>query len=110
MRQILISEGRKRMSVKRGGGNQPLSLDTNIEAELQTSLPEFSLEDLEALNIILEKLEKHENHHWMATLVDLHFFAGLTFEQIAKMMDCSKGKVMRDWTFTKAWLREEMEK
>lgn len=110
MRQILISEARRKKTAKRGSGKQPLSLDTRIQADCREDSPEFSLEDLEALDCALKKLETHEHHQWMTDYVDMLFFAGLSFEQVGEMLGVSKSKIKRDWTFTKAWLREEMDR
>ena len=35
-------------------------------------------------------------------------FAGLSIEETAEVLDVSPGTVMRDWTFTKAWLMKEI--
>lgn len=110
MRRILISEARKKNAAKRGSGKRPLPLDEEVAAGIRAPSAEFSLDDLEALDCSLDKLAEHESHHWMTTLVDLRFFAGLNFDQVAEMMEISKGKVMRDWEFTKAWLKDELDR
>jgi DNA-directed RNA polymerase specialized sigma24 family protein len=38
----------------------------------------------------------------------LRFFGGLSIEEAAEVLEVSPGTVMRDWTFTKAWLRREI--
>jgi DNA-directed RNA polymerase specialized sigma24 family protein len=40
-----------------------------------------------------------------ARIVELRFFAGLSIEETAAALHVSPGTVMREWTFTKAWLR-----
>jgi RNA polymerase sigma factor (sigma-70 family) len=40
-----------------------------------------------------------------ARIVELRFFAGLSIEETATALHVSPGTVMREWTFTKAWLR-----
>jgi len=110
IRRILIDEANKRNAAKRGGGRHPHSLDELRELEPQNANTDNSFEDLEALEIALNKLEKHESLKWMCTIVDLHFFVGLSFDKISEFLSVSKGKVMRDWNFTKAWLRRELER
>jgi len=41
-------------------------------------------------------------------LVELRFFGWLSIEEAAEVLKVSPGTVMRDWTFTKAWLRREI--
>lgn len=69
----------------------------------------MAFDDLEALEKALNKLERHESLRWMCTIVDLRFFVGLTFEKIAEIHAVSKGTVIRDWSFVKAWLQQEIE-
>jgi DNA-directed RNA polymerase specialized sigma24 family protein len=38
----------------------------------------------------------------------LRFFGGLSIEETAEILKVSPGTVMRDWTFARAWLRNEM--
>jgi DNA-directed RNA polymerase specialized sigma24 family protein len=38
----------------------------------------------------------------------MHFFAGLTFEEIALQLGVSTRTVKRDWTMARAWLRQEL--
>jgi DNA-directed RNA polymerase specialized sigma24 family protein len=38
----------------------------------------------------------------------MHFFGGLTFEEIALQLDVSTRTVKRDWTMARAWLRHEL--
>ena len=41
-------------------------------------------------------------------IVELRFFGGLSIEETAEVLKVSPGTVMRDWTFARAWLRNEM--
>ena len=41
-------------------------------------------------------------------IVELRFFGGLSIEETASVLRVSPGTVMRDWTFARAWLRNEM--
>ena len=43
-----------------------------------------------------------------ARLVELRFFAGLSVEEIAGVMDISTATVKREWASAKAWLHREM--
>jgi RNA polymerase sigma factor (sigma-70 family) len=41
-------------------------------------------------------------------IVELRFFGGLSIEETAEVLKVSPGTVMSDWTFARAWLRNEM--
>jgi RNA polymerase sigma factor (TIGR02999 family) len=43
-----------------------------------------------------------------ARLVELRFFAGLTFEEIADLLEVSLRTVKRDWSFARAWLSRRL--
>jgi RNA polymerase sigma-70 factor (ECF subfamily) len=59
-----------------------------------------------ALDESLQKLETIDERQ--AQIVELRFFGGLSIEQSAEVLKVSPGTVMRDWTFARAWLRNEM--
>ena len=41
-------------------------------------------------------------------VVEMHFFGGLTFKEIAVVLKVAELTVLRDWQFAKSWLRREM--
>jgi len=41
-------------------------------------------------------------------IVELHFFGGLTFEEIANELDFSLRNIKRDWAMARAWLADEL--
>jgi RNA polymerase sigma factor (TIGR02999 family) len=100
MRQILVDEARKRNSAKRGGDAIQVSLTqaTNVVQEQAANVV--------ALDDALKTLEGIDGRQ--SEIVELRFFGGLTIEETAKVLSVSPGTVMRDWTFARAWLRNEM--
>ncbi|MCH2221004.1 MAG: ECF-type sigma factor, partial [Dechloromonas sp.] len=44
-----------------------------------------------------------------AEIVRLKIIAGLTIEQVATVLDVSSDRVVRSWSFAKAWLCRELE-
>ena len=100
MRQILVDEARKRNSAKRGGGGIQVSLTqaTNVVQEQAANVV--------ALDDALKTLEGIDGRQ--SEIVELRFFGGLSIEETAKVLSVSPGTVMRDWTFARAWLRNEM--
>jgi RNA polymerase sigma factor (TIGR02999 family) len=100
MRQILVDEARRRSSAKRGGGTIQVPLDEAATAMEQQSVNVMALDDA------LRRLEKIDERK--SRIVELRFFGGLSIEETAQVLKVSPGTVMRDWTFTRAWLRKEM--
>ena len=44
-----------------------------------------------------------------ARVVEMRFFAGLSVEEVANVLNVSKETVMRDWRLAKVWLLRELE-
>ena len=104
MRQIVIDDARARKATKRGAGAEPLALDGVVEpANPAGDLP---VEDLLALDAALERLEGSEPR--LAETVEWHFFAGLTFAEIAEAREVSERTVLRDWRAARALLHQEL--
>lgn len=96
MRRVLIDASRRRDARKRGGGQAGFTLDTSLAA------PDRDL-DLVALDQALERLAASEPR--LAQVVELHFYAGLEFTEIAQLMDLSERTVARDWRAARALLQ-----
>ncbi|HEX3469671.1 MAG TPA: sigma-70 family RNA polymerase sigma factor [Silvibacterium sp.] len=102
MRHILVDHARAHKAGKRGGGQQQVTLDENVLSLGTTSV------DVLALHETLENLSKLDPRQ--ARVVELHFFGGLTFEEIAYVLDTSERTVKRDWAMARAWLKIELSK
>ena len=100
MRRILVDSARRKKSRKHGGGKQHLDLDPE---ELLS--PESKL-DLVALDAALKRLAQQDPTK--ARLVELRYFAGLSGEQAARVLEISPSSVDRQWVYTRAWLRREL--
>lgn len=102
MRRILIERARARQRNKRGGGREHIPID-----EIEIAAPEGTdnnlLEIHDAL-IALEELDKRK-----AELVKLRYFVGLTFEEIADILNLSVPTLKRDWAFSRAWLQTRIQ-
>ncbi len=96
MRRVLIDHARERRAAKRGGGQVKDPLDSRVAAKIQP--PERLLEVDEALT----KLEAIEPRQ--ARVVKLRFFAGLTLDEIAAVLEVAPITVKRDWRYARAWL------
>jgi RNA polymerase sigma-70 factor (ECF subfamily) len=100
MRQILVSYARSQQSQKRGGGALKVELD---EAALVS--PEQSKEIVE-LHEALEQLSTLDSRK--AQIVELKYFGGLNYDEIAEVLKISRITVRRDWEFAKVWLYTEL--
>ena len=104
MRQILVQRARARKAGKRGGDPQRITLDEQLFRTDGTRTP--SEIDLVALDTALERLAALDARH--AKVVELRYFAGLSIEEIAEVLDISPATVKRDWTLARAWLKREL--
>ncbi len=99
MRHVLVDASRRRDARKRGGGQPGLTLDTSLAA------PGRDL-DLIALDQALEQLAANEPR--LAQVVELHFYAGLEFAEVARLMSLSERTVARDWRAARALLQHSL--
>jgi RNA polymerase sigma factor (TIGR02999 family) len=100
MRRILIENARRKGRARHGGGRQRLNLDA---APLSVDMP---ADQLLALDEALTRLAERDPQ--AARLVELHCFAGLSFEQAAAVLCISARTAYRDWAFAQAWLYREI--
>lgn len=100
IRRILVDYARARKADKRGAGAERLSLDEAI------ALPGSPDLDLVALDDALDGLSQIDARQ--SRLVELRFFAGLTLEETAEVMQMSVATAKRDWVSAKAWLSREI--
>jgi RNA polymerase sigma-70 factor (ECF subfamily) len=101
MRRVLVDHARAVNADKRPGAHQQVELDSALEA------PE-KVVDLLALNEALERLATWDQRQ--SQIVEMRFFAGLNFEEIAEVMGISERTAKRDWTMARAWLHTELTK
>ena len=100
MRRILIDYAKARNSKKRGGGAAPATLhESSIAAE-------GASDDLLAIDDALSRLAAVDPRK--SDVLVLHFFGGLTYDEIAEALDISPATVHRDLRLGKAWLLNEI--
>jgi RNA polymerase sigma-70 factor, ECF subfamily len=100
MRRILVSYARSQRSQKRGAGAIKIELD---EAALVS--PEESKEIVD-LHEALEQLSTLDSRK--AQVVELKYFGGLNYDEMAEVLKISPVTVRRDWKFARAWLYKEL--
>ncbi|HKX29203.1 MAG TPA: ECF-type sigma factor [Blastocatellia bacterium] len=100
MRRILIDYARKRRAKKRDR-----TMTIAAPTEEQTAMIENTM-DLIALNEALDRLASLDPRQ--GRIVELRYFAGLSFEETAQILEVSVRTVERDWQTAKLWLRKEI--
>jgi RNA polymerase sigma factor (TIGR02999 family) len=96
MRRILIESARRKHREKHGGGRQQVPLAEDALVVQPTP------DKLLAVDEALTRLAAEDAE--AADVVKLHFFAGLTFEQVANALGISRASVFRQWAYARAWL------
>jgi RNA polymerase sigma factor (TIGR02999 family) len=100
MRRILVEQARRKGRHKHGGGGKRLDAD---EIDIPVEAPS---EDVLALDEALESLRRRDKRK--CDVVMLRYFAGLTIEETAKVLNISEPTVKRDWRFARALLHEQL--
>lgn len=98
MRRILVDHAKARSRVKRGGPMTFASLD-GVEDSAPASGSEI---DVIEIDHALEKLAVHDAR--LAQIVELHYFGGLTYHEMALALNISEATVHRDMRLAKAWI------
>ena len=100
MRRILVDHARANQREKRGGQDLMVTLhDTQIAGQGH----EPDLLDIEdALHRLAELDERKSN------IIELSFFGGMTYDEIAEAVGVSPATVDRELRFAKAWLKRHL--
>jgi RNA polymerase sigma-70 factor, ECF subfamily len=110
MRRILVDYARAREADKRGGSLTRVSLDdlAGDHPGLRTVDVggDAAAADVLAVDQALERLTLIDPDQ--ARLVELRFFAGLTVEETAHVLQRSPRTVKREWRLARAWLYREL--
>lgn len=98
MRNIVVDFVRERKSEKRGGGMQPITLNTTI-AETAADGGEDVLRVHEALEVLAQQDER------LVKVVEMRYFGGLSEAEVADVLDINVRTVRRDWMKAKLLLQ-----
>lgn len=99
MRQIVVDTARARLSGKRGGDVVRVTLVDEAGSEDEDA-------DVLLLEAALQRLEQLEPR--LGQVVQYRFFAGLTEEEIARLLGVTDRTVRRDWRKARAFLHAEL--
>ena len=102
MRRVLVDVARSRRYQKRGGGATRVALDEGTIIDIGRG------HDLLALDDALDELARVDARQ--SQIVVMRFFAGLTVDEIADVLNVSGATVMRDWKLAKSWLLRELDR
>lgn len=100
MRRILVDHANARAAAKRGASARKLPLDDVIVVS-----PELG-DDVLNLHEALNQLSQNDERK--AEILELHYFGGLTYEEMSEVLDISSSTLDRDMRFAKAWLRARL--
>jgi len=101
MRQLLVDLARAQGSAKRGAQAVHVPLESGIAVGGPPLL------DLIALDEALETLATLDARK--VRVIELRFFAGLTVEETADVLEVSPDTVARDWRMARTWLLRELD-
>ena len=100
MRRILVDYARKKKSARRGAGGHSVSLDEALAVAESRDI------DLLALDDALGDLARLDSD--LSRVVELRFFVGLSYDEIAELLGTSKSTIRRRWRSASAWLYREL--
>jgi len=100
MRRILVDNARRKNAERHGGKAERISFEG---LELAAAMDD---DQLLAVHEALDRFSARDP--LKAELVKLRFFAGLTMEEAAKMLDISEPTAKRYWAYSRAWLFREI--
>lgn len=100
MRHILVDYARSKQSKKRGGWQEKVTLSDDCASTGSRASEVIALDD--ALNA-LAMLDIRKSR-----IVEMKYFAGITNDEIAEVLQVSTETVKRDWRFARTWLLREL--
>jgi RNA polymerase sigma factor (TIGR02999 family) len=103
MRQVLIDYARASAAVKRGGQEHRVTWYTAMQIGGGTSPRQLRLLELDQA---MEALS--EENKSLAHIIEMHYFGGMTAEEIAVVVGRSAHTVRHEVRIARAWLRSEL--
>jgi RNA polymerase sigma-70 factor (ECF subfamily) len=100
MRRVLVDHARAHNAEIRGGRLKRIDLDEGLV------LSSARVDEVLLLDEALGRLASTNARQ--ARVVELHYFGGLSMEQIAALLHISERSVKRDWSLARLWLFEKL--
>ena len=101
MRRILVNHANTKKAAKRGGDALRVTFH-----DAQASSPAENNAEILALDTALEELAVFDKRK--AEILELHYFAGLTYAELADVMQIAESTVHQDLRTAKAWLHQRL--
>ncbi|NGP52454.1 ECF-type sigma factor [Thioalkalivibrio sp. XN8] len=102
MRRILLNHANAKAAEKRGGGAVRVTFDEEIARDRTNA------EDVIDLDRALNDLAREDQR--TADIVELHYFAGMTYKEAGKVLEISEATAKRALRFGKAWIANHLER
>lgn len=103
MRHVLVDFARIRLAQRRGSGETPEPLN---ESTVSSPTTGADLDSMVRIGTLMDQLEKSDAE--AARVVDMHYFAGFTLEEIAKLTGLTFRQVRHRWKKGRDWLKDRM--
>ena len=101
MRQILVDHARSKRCDKRGGSAVSITLHETRLIDQGQNNPDVL--DVEEALVQLSQIDPRK-----AQIIELIFYGGLTYNEIAEALDISPATVDRELRFAKAWIYRQL--
>ncbi|AMN45874.1 hypothetical protein ACG33_01865 [Steroidobacter denitrificans] len=102
MRRILVDHAKMRCRDKRGGATTD-SLD-----EFEFDIAPATAGNIDILEIDEALIRLSEQSERLAKMMELHYFGGLTYQELSETLKVSEATVDREIRLAKAWMLREM--
>src|ERR1700685_144278 len=108
MRRILVEQARRKKQIKHGGEWRRADPgELNLVAAGEFNLLSDAADEVLSVHAALDGLATVDSQ--AAQVVKLHFFAGLTLDDVASVLEISARTAYRDWAFARAWLTKRLD-
>ena len=98
MRGLIIDHARTRRAIRHGGGFEITALPSDSGAQVADA------RDLEQIGEALDQLAKVDRS--LAEIVDLKFFCGLSFAEVAALQGVTERTIQRRWERARIYLHQ----
>ena len=103
MRRILVDHAKAKRSEKRGGALQQVTLEEERLGPPAANGGEIDVVEFDRALKAFAKVDERK-----ARVVELHYFGGLNYDEIAEALEMSAATVHRDLRLARAWLHREL--
>lgn len=102
MRRVLLNHANAKATEKRGGDVVRVTFDEATVRDAENA------EDVIDLDRALSELAREDKR--MADIVELHYFAGMTYKEAGSVLEVSEATAKRALRFGKAWIADYLER